>query len=686
MTRMRKRLWLGVIILLVAALVRILGMGESPPGLQHDEIFKAEEGIRLIEQGDFRIFYPSNQGHEGAFVWFLAVSYAMVGPNILMIKWPALVFGLLTIALLYRFTSVTYGWLVGTVAAGMATVSFWAIYTSRVGLRAVMLPAVALLVLWGLHRLLFPHLNDTRRRWGLAVGTGLALGFAIYTYTASFTLYLAFGTFLIGLLILKPNVLRRHWSEILVVMLVSGLLVLPMVDARLNDPQGLNRAQSISDPLEAFQAGDSAPLLNNTRLLAGMFAFEGDPTWRYNVADRPLFLLPIGLLVYIGVVVALWLSRRKPITILLLLLSVLGLIPSLLTDPAPSYLRSVITLPVVMIFIGLALWQVQQWGRRCGLPYMGWLLGAAVIVVTAMVDLPAYFSAWPANDQVQAIYRDDLQQLAAYLSELDEPVVFASTPNDELDPLIYKYSGAPDDVQVVFFDPFANFVLSDEPRFLFVSPLMDPPISEPHQAWLTEERGTEYVGQLTRQDGEVAFDIYRVGVDSDAVSRRFDIIQRLAPYIGPDGPLPSVDVASWGSLVKYPIQFGDLIQLIGYERTDDPVYTRNSGVQLQLYFRILAERQNLPLNVFVHLMTPDQEVVAQRDLLGVPATQWYPNVLFVQDNFVPIWDWSPIPAGEYLLVLGVYNIETGIRVPIVDGDGQMMADRLFLGNVIVQER
>src|SRR5690606_38708551 len=90
---------LFLVILLLAAVLRIVALNDSPPGLQHDEMFKALEGRRLLEAGDFRVFYPTNQGHEGGYVWALAVSMALLGVNAFAIKFPAFVFGMLTVAL-----------------------------------------------------------------------------------------------------------------------------------------------------------------------------------------------------------------------------------------------------------------------------------------------------------------------------------------------------------------------------------------------------------------------------------------------------------------------------------------------------------------------------------------------------------------------------------------------------------
>lgn len=190
----RVRLALGLALLLVAVLARLWALGDVPPGLQHDEIFKAEEGRLLAEYGDFRLFYPSNQGHEGLYVWMLAVSYALFGTSVLMIKFPAFACGLITVALLYRVVTEAYGLTAGAVAGGLGAVSFWAVFTSRVGLRAVTLPIAALIVLWGLARLC-RSAPGRGPRWRLVILTGAALGTSIYTYTSSVALFAAFGAF-----------------------------------------------------------------------------------------------------------------------------------------------------------------------------------------------------------------------------------------------------------------------------------------------------------------------------------------------------------------------------------------------------------------------------------------------------------------------------------------------------------
>lgn len=680
------RILIGLLILLVATFFRLWMFGEVPPGLQHDEIFKAEEGIRLIENGDFRLFYPTNQGHEGAFVWLLGIAYSLVGINPLMIKLPAFICGMLTVALIYRFGWCAYSPQVGVLASGLTAVSFWAVFTSRVGLRAVMLPMVVLLVLIGLHALIRHH-QKSSNQWQVAILTGLALGFAIYTYTSSFVLHLTFILFLAILWFIRRDIAQRLWKQLLLVVIIGGLLILPMIYIRLTDPQGDNRVNSITLPLQEAQNGNPQLLFDNAMKLVGMPAFVGDPTWRYNVSGRPLFVLPIGLLVYVGMFFSLIHIQRNPLNIILIGLALLGLIPSLLTVLAPSLLRSIITLPSIMLFIGIAVWQVSKLFRST--KRINWLLIIVIITITAIVDYQAYFIEWSKSQTpiltyhdemeqgatVYEIYRDDLEQLAKYLQNREEELVFVSTPDSELDPLTYKFSGAPSPelTHVVFFNAFANIVLSETPTLLFVSPLS--PISEKHQQWLTEDFGTSKIDQILRQDGKVAFDVYQLNDKENTLTTTLDNLANAEIRLGSEANRNKLEL---------PVNFGDVLMFRGAEIPRNTVYGENDGINNQLYFEPLVKSSGATVNIFLHLLNEENEIVAQRDLLGVPPAYWHPEIIIVQDNFVPFWE--SIPAGDYTLVLGVYDWQTGIRLPVFDENGQAIGDHLILDEISLIDR
>jgi 4-amino-4-deoxy-L-arabinose transferase-like glycosyltransferase len=669
-------------ILFIAMFVRLWQLDSAPPGLQHDEIFKAVEGRLVAEQGDWRVFYPSNQGHEGGYVWLLGLAYALFGHSFIMIKFPAFVCGMLTVALLYRVAANAYGYRIGLLASGMAAVSFWTVFTSRVGLRAVSLPLVTLAVLWGLWSVCFARPKGTGRRWKASSLTGIVLGFAIYTYTSSFVIYAVYAVFLLGLGLIDRITLKKRWPELLFIGLVGVVMTLPMVRVRLTNDQGLNRVSTITRPWDEFKEGRPDELIDNAKRLIGMTAFTGDPEWRYNIADRPLFLLPVGLLVYAGLGLLAWQVRRKPFNLLLIALVILGLIPSLLTVSAPSFLRSIITMPGIMIFIAVA---VDRLGRlfRSYQKQAVWGIGVAAIVITAAADWPAYFDTWANHPEVHKIYRDDLEQLARYLQTHEEPMALVSTPNSELDPGIYSFSNPPatESSNVVFFNGSTNITLTDSPALLFVSPLA--PITPPHADWLTEATGTQYLGQLLNQSGDLAFDIYRLNALTDGLQGRIEQVSQEPVFVGPPDAFPSDQIADWGTVVDFPVNFGDLLQLVGVDIPRHKIFSTEDGVNIQLYLRPLVDRSPLPLNIYVHLLRLDGTVAAQRDLMGVPPPQWSSETVFIQDNYVIGGTLQP---GRYILAMGLYNWSTGERSPVLDESRAAISDRLILTEIDVVAR
>jgi hypothetical protein len=659
-------LTLGTLILLVAAALRIIAFDQAPPGLQHDEIFKAQEGIALITQGDFRLFYPTNQGHEGGFVWLLGVSYALFGQNLLMVRFPALAAGLLTVALTYRVTGEAFGRRTAFTAAGLTAVSMWALYVSRVGLRATLLPVMVLLVLWGLL-----HLYRARRPWRTAILTGIALGLSLYTYTSAFALFAAFAAFCAALLAFDRPRLRRLWRPLLATGLMAAALALPMVVIRVTDPQGTNRVSTISRPLNDALDGRPQELIDNGLKLLGMPAFTGDPEWRYNVADRPLFPLPVGLLVYAGAGLMLGRTRRQPLFAAVLALMLVGLIPSLLTVSAPSFLRSVGVLPPVMLAVALA---INTLPRR-----IAWGVSVAVIALVGLLDARAYFVDWPRNDEVHAIYRDDLEQLAAYLRAHPTAHAYVSTTDTGLDPMIFAYYSPPDTARVTFFDGRTTIALGTAAdSLLFVSP--DSPITPPHADWLDTASGSQHLTPLLRQDGALAYEVYQLDGAAGALAARLEDVSAAPYYVYPAGAFPSGNVNAWGEPVAYPANFGGIVALAGVDLSARVIALQRDGVNLQLYFQPLQADVDRPLNVFVHMLRLDGTVHAQRDLLGVPTIQWQTGSTFIQDSFVIAGD---TPPGDYIIAMGMYDFVTGERLPIRAADGSTLGDHLILGSVRV---
>jgi hypothetical protein len=223
--------------------------------------------------------------------------------------------------------------------------------------------------------------------------------------------------------------------------------------------------------------------------------------------------------------------------------------------------------------------------------------------------------------------------------------------------------------------------LRSQPTLLFISPLAD--ISPPHAEWLADTNGTTSLGVLSRQDGTKAFDLYRLADGTSSLPERLAQVSQWPIFLGSDADFPSGELADWGIPFGFPVNFGDTLQLIGLEVPRQEIYSEYDGVNIQLYFQPLIQQQNLPLNVFVHLLRPDGTVAAQRDLLGVPSASWHPEIIFIQDNFVVAGSLDP---GRYFLTMGVYNWQNGQRLSVLDESGEYLADKIMITQIDVVPR
>ncbi|RLC68815.1 MAG: hypothetical protein DRI52_09475 [Chloroflexi bacterium] len=90
--------------------------------------------------------------------------------------------------------------------------------------------------------------------------------------------------------------------------------------------------------------------------------------------------------------------------------------------------------------------------------------------------------------------------------------------------------------------------------------------------------------------------------------------------------------------------------------------------------------------VFTHLLDGQGQVWGQKDNPPMegryPTTLWVAGEVVSDEYAVPVRD--DAPAGEYTIEVGMYRLETGERLPILDGEGQVMGDRVLLGSVTVE--
>jgi len=131
------------------------------------------------------------------------------------------------------------------------------------------------------------------------------------------------------------------------------------------------------------------------------------------------------------------------------------------------------------------------------------------------------------------------------------------------------------------------------------------------------------------------------------------------------------------------VRLGDKIILEGY-RLIDREARAGDILRLTLHWRVEGEVEE-DYKVFVHLLDKEGGIVAQRD--GEPQGGMRPTSGWgvgeeVEDNhgvMIP----EGLLAGEHEIVVGVYEPESGERLPIVDEGGVAIGDKVSLGMVEV---
>jgi hypothetical protein len=159
--------------------------------------------------------------------------------------------------------------------------------------------------------------------------------------------------------------------------------------------------------------------------------------------------------------------------------------------------------------------------------------------------------------------------------------------------------------------------------------------------------------------------------------------ERILPADGAD----ILEYCAGCGIHQYPLQLtlGDEIELLGYDLSADQVRPGNA-VELTLYWHALTELEQ-DFTVFSHLLgeshnpTSGSFLWGQSDGIPVhgsyPTSHWLANETVVDRHAIVVQ--PSAPQGCYQIEVGMYVLETGQRLPVVDAEGSTLSeDRALL--------
>lgn len=409
-------------ILALAAFFRFHRLDLVPPEMTSDHVEKLLDARDVLE-GSRPIYFPRNGGREPIQMYLLAAFAALTrtGLSFAGLKLVSALEGLLVMPAVVVLGRELVDRRTGWVAGFLVAVSWWHTSLSRLGLRIVLTPLVAALLVASLAR----ALRSGERRHFLACGVWLGIGLYAYQALRIAPLLVAAA---VGLAMLHrdvtPEARRRLLSGLAAAGVIAFAVATPLTRFALERPdvfwfRVLHRVSSVEAPIDGHSA---VVLLQNLRDCLLMFHVRGDASWFAAVPGAPLLDPLTGLLFLAGC--GAWLVRmartRDPVDAVVPLGLFFFLLPSALAlafpIENPSVTRASGVVPLVFTLaaypVGLLLRVAQQPHRHGARPLLPAVLVAALAAV-ATLNYRTYFDEYAASYRSRAPNPSELGAVVA---------------------------------------------------------------------------------------------------------------------------------------------------------------------------------------------------------------------------------------------------------------------------------
>ncbi|MDX2137262.1 MAG: glycosyltransferase family 39 protein [Chloroflexota bacterium] len=660
---------LAVILLLIAAFLRIHEYAALPPGLSPAEIDNARI-IETVRGGNVETFYNlRGEGREPLYHLLVTSLTWMTGSGTFGYRLLSLFVGMLTLAVVYVLGKRLFGTLGGLSALALMAFGFLPILLSRLTLPEMLLPLLAALTLLTLAQSLSVHRpHVTRPTNSIAFAAlGVVLGFGFYIHPLHFPIVLTAMFFIAYIILTRQPISRAALGFTAFGILVMIIIVMPYLIASIRQPELAGAGRVL--------AGVGNSIIST--LLNGIFGifFRGDTNAAYNLPARPLLDLVSGLLVVLGLLVVVrgWRQPRYA----LVLIALLVLLPfALLSPQAPDFLRFAPLLPVLALLFGASLSAIASTATP-----RGRLVLAALVIALVAFNLQwvwrDLFGEWRTLGVVQMIYQERLGQIARHIDRTAD-----SLPTIICTPELYP----PDDaLQLISAQQVALMMHRSTMGLRFAecgSGLVLANGGERQQIIFLEADGLERMNPYLRTWIDTGSVLTQLGIPPQSVVI-LDVSASLADVIGRFTTTATAsfppEAGGENSIAVTPVRLGGNIAFLGYDAVATASFAPGDVAPFYTYWRVdgIVPRD---LRLFTHLLSDPQVIAVQEDLLSVRPDGLQPRDIIVQATLVQLP--FTMPEGVYIISTGAYEASLGTRLGVFDGD-QLRANRLFIGTLQV---
>jgi hypothetical protein len=492
---------------------------------------------------------------------------------------------------------------------------------------------------------------------------------SFYTYLAARFTPVAVLFFGLYLLLTRPGWRRRQqWTPAVWGGLATAIVLLPLAVFTILHPDlVLSRTGQVAIWNREIHDGDLwGTLVNHTTRTLGMFFVNGDRIWRHNVPWRPVFDFVLGGFFLVGLARALRHFRRNAAMAFIIIWTAIMMLPTLLAEDAPHFLRGVGVLPIAALFPALGMeWLIARISGRVSrrvapvlLPPGSVCVASAVVISVSLISTAtAYFGDYARAEMPAYWFEEGAEMLAGQVNGFlgggwDGEQMLHGEPEGRdvyIEPVLWE--AWPSVRFLVARSPSVKLLPSDQPW---------PAVgSGPAAIFLWPYADWERVWAMLNNPAEIR-------------------VQKGALSQGDRDPEP---YTTYLSFTVTPIEtrppalarFQGGVELVGAT-----MGFVDQGVQLELVWYATARLKD-DYTVFVHYQRGGERV-AQAD--GQPAAGHYPTRRWrsgdlVHDDHSITLPYSPDPSRDQIIV-GLYRPEDGQRLALLDGAGNPIGDSVVL--------
>ncbi|MDJ0752285.1 MAG: hypothetical protein QNJ45_02120 [Ardenticatenaceae bacterium] len=629
MTRYATPLYLTSITLL-AGWLRFWQLDTLPPGLWFDEGWVT---LAARDAGN-QIYFSAGFGGMHPAVVYLTRVWQQMSDNPRAIRYAIATVGTLCVPLAF-FTFRAIFNLDGPhknegkalLGAYILAILYPFLHFSRLGFESMLPLPASLVALW---------LLVSPPRWWRTILLGVVLGVSIYTFdTGRFVPVAAAAVYWFVLTwhpsFRNPNPHKifpsfwfsTHLGRFLLIVAIALLIGAPLLLFFGQNWDQLTARAAVTTYNTLGEGAESIPLAllrNSGRTLAGLSVPGfGDQLARHNLPGRPVFDPFLSLIFWIGLggLLITWVRsfRISFSNRVLLCWLVVGLLPIVLTDGAPTYTRFFVAAAALPAAAGSAAWQLATYGNQLR-RHVGTVVIGLLLLLGFQRTYSDYFAVWSEHPQLY----DDFQVAQWEISQFGQ----------SLAPEINSYF-----IPQTLYGAEPVYNLRPPSPHAIPSPpcLVLPPI---------EQINMIMVDQRLAKDALIPYQaVYPTAVVDTPLIHPRDGGEILKTLTIPAEAKPQL------AGKPLPAQFGEHIQLLRWELIDD---------QLTFVWEAL-DRPAVDQTMFIHVYLSEKE--NETPIFQVDRQPCYPTVLWRKgERFVDSFSFSlpdGLTADDVTVGLGWYD-------------------------------